>query len=198
MVKVQTRGEIMTGSPTRGRFADTVVRSPNGVSTAALAAAFALFVFVVTTFRAAFDPEVPLDVLSDKRIVATLLGAVVYWLTLRTISRRINAPISDIIRATLRIVIIGSVALLAVRAAMDLANAVSLDVSIARNVRWLLFWLGYFASWVAGFVAHAFYLRLKASSAVSASFTEPAGSVSPGASDVYACADTVYAPSNHG
>jgi hypothetical protein len=116
----------------------TAGNSPTGLPLTILTAAFGVFVFVVTTFRAAIDPDGPVDVFSDKRILATLLGAGIYWLTLRMISERIHAPIGEIVRAVLKIVIIGSASLLIVRAAMDVIASVSFDVSIARNVRWLL------------------------------------------------------------
>lgn len=183
----------MSRSPTTGNSAGTVAGSPSGFSPAILAAAFALFVFVVTSFRAAIDPDGPVDVFSDKRIVATLLGAGIYWLTLRMISERIHAPIGEIVRAVLKIVIIGSASLLVVRAAMDMMASVSFDVSIARNVRWLLLWLGYFASWVAGFVAHAYYLRLRAPTVAAVPDTDR-GAVLPVVEQPgYECVDPLMA-----
>jgi hypothetical protein len=151
-----------------------------------------VFVFVVTTFRAAIDPDGPVDVFSDKRILATLLGAGIYWLTLRMISERIHAPIGEIVRAVLKIVIIGSASLLIVRAAMDVIASVSFDVSIARNVRWLLLWLGYFASWVAGFVAHAYYLRLRALSLAGLPLAEGPRAASSSQAEPYECADPLF------
>jgi hypothetical protein len=134
----------------------------DGASPTALAVAFGIFVFLVFTFRAALNPdEATTALLNDKRIIATLIGAGIYWLTLRSISRRLDQPIGNILRASLRIVVLGSLVLLSVRAAIDVIYAIDLQQSIARNVRWLLLWLGYFATWVAGFVAHAYYLRLR-------------------------------------
>ncbi len=175
-----------------GRSPHPIATITPSVSPALLAAAFALFVFVVTTLRAAIEPGVPVDVFSDKRIIATLLGGFVYWLTLRAIAQRIHAPIGDVVLSALKIVVMGSVALLAVRAAMDLADSVRLDISIARNIRWLLLWLGYFASWVAGFVAHAYYLRLKASPMAMPSQDRGIDRAFPSAIDTYECADPLY------
>jgi len=182
----------MSRSTIRDRSPRLIATVTPSVSPALLAAAFALFVFVVTTFRAAIEPGVPVDVFSDKRIVATLLGGFVYWRTLRAIAQRINAPIGDVVLSALKIVVIGSVALLAVRAAMDLANSVRFDVSIARNIRWLLLWLGYFASWVAGFVAHAYYLRLKTTPTVMLPQDPGSEWDLPSGNDTYECADPVF------
>ncbi len=182
----------MNRSTMQGRYPGVVAGPVSRISPALLAAAFAVFVFVVTTFRAAIDPDVPVDIFSDKRIVATLIGGVVYWLTLRAIALRIDAPIGEIVRSALKVLVLGSAALLATRAAMDLADSVSFDVSIARNIRWLLLWLGYFASWVAGFVAHAFYLKLKAPPAAALPQTGHSDEVLHAGLDTYECADPLH------
>ena len=81
---------------------------------------------------------------------------------MHTISQRLDQSIGDVLRASLRIVLMGSIALMSVRAVMDFIDSIDVGVSIARNIRWLLLWLGYFTTWVAGFVGHAYYLRLRA------------------------------------
>lgn len=125
------------------------------LATPMMAIWFALFVFGILTFYATLNPAHGNPVVSDKRIFATIIGAFVYWFTIRAIAHRFGQPSRDILMATLLIGIPGSLLILAVRTLYDVATLSDLSGSFESNLRWVLLWLGYFGAWVAGFFAIA-------------------------------------------
>lgn len=124
-----------------------------------LALAFAIFAFVVFTVRAVLNPDGAV-LISDKRVFATALGGVIYWIAIREIFRNSHKPIGTIVLNTMYISVLGIALLLAVRSAIDALTLDDLSESFARNIRWILLWAGYFGAWVAGFMSLLFYNRL--------------------------------------
>ena len=139
---------------------------------------FTVFIFAVFTFRAGLNPDGAVLV-SDKRILATALGGLVYWLAIREISRHSYKPIGAIVFSTLYIGLMGVAALLAVRSAIDAITLPDLSESFARNIRWILLWIGYFGAWVAGFMTLLFYRRLQLNMNGAPTGTAESASVRP-------------------
>lgn len=140
-------------------------RDPMRLATPMMALLFALFVFGVITFYATLNPTRDNPVFSDKRIMATMVGAFVYWLTIRAIAYRFGQSSREIIVATLSIGIPGAVVIFAVRTAYDVWMLDDLAGSLQLNVRWVLLWLGYFGAWVAGFFALVCYQGMRGAQA---------------------------------
>lgn len=134
-------------------------------ATPMMALLFALFVFGVLTFYATLNPSRSNPVISDKRIVATMIGAGVYWLTIRAIAFRFGRSSREIVVATLGVGIPGALLILAVRTLYDVMTLDDLAGSFELNLRWVLLWLGYFGAWVAGFFALVSYRGMKVAQA---------------------------------
>lgn len=127
---------------------------------ATLALGFVICILVVSTIRAALNPD-GAEIISDKRILATALGGLIYWFTIREISRYTMKSLNEIIVKTLYISVAGIVALLALRSVVDAVTLNDTSESLARNIRWMLLWIGYFAAWVAGFAALLLYRQMR-------------------------------------
>lgn len=114
---------------------------------------FGLSMFVLLTFWAKLNPALDVLIVNDKRIFATGLGALVYWLTIRRLAARSDRTLGEMIGAALAVGIPGTALILVARELFDLFTSPDGSEGIARNIRWLLLWLGYYGAWVAGFVA---------------------------------------------
>ena len=114
---------------------------------------FGVSMFVLLTSWAKLNPVTEVQILNDKRIFATALGAVVYWLTVRRLASRSDRTLGQMIGAALVVGIPGTALILVARELFDLFTFPDGSEGFARNVRWLLIWLGYYGAWVAGFVA---------------------------------------------
>jgi len=118
---------------------------------------FGLSVYAVLTMFAKLNPTTDALIVNDKRAFATGLGALVYWLTLRTLVARSDRTLGQMILAALAVGIPGTAMILVARALFDLFTSADGSEGIARNIRWLLIWSGYYGAWVAGFVAVRFH-----------------------------------------
>lgn len=114
---------------------------------------FWLSMFLLMTVRAKLNPDLDASVFSDKRALATTLGALIYWLTIRTLAARSDRTLAEMARAALIVAVPGTVLLLVARELFDFFVTPSEPESLARNIRWLMLWLGYYGAWVVGFVA---------------------------------------------
>lgn len=139
------------------------LRTPNGPATSTpddsaspsawLVLAFAISMLIVLTSFAKLNPAIDAQLLNDKRIFATGLGALVYWVTLRRLVARSDRTLRQMIGAALAVGIPGTALILVARELFDLFTSPDGSEGIARNVRWLLLWLGYYGAWVTGFLA---------------------------------------------
>lgn len=120
---------------------------------------FGLSMFVLLTFWAKLNPDLDVRIVNDKRIFATALGALTYWLTIRALAAEQNRSLSEMIVAALTVGIPGTALILFAREVFDLFMLPDGSEGFARNLRWLLLWGGYYGAWVTGFVAVAYYRR---------------------------------------
>lgn len=134
---------------------DHSVHAPGGSGSpsAWLVLIFGVSMFALLTFWAKLNPALDVQIVNDKRIFATGLGALVYWLTIRRLTARSDRTLGEMIGAALAVGIPGTALILVARELFDLFTSPDGSEGIARNVRWLLIWLGYYSAWVAGFVA---------------------------------------------
>lgn len=140
---------------------------------------FAMFVFGVLTVYAILNPDRSNPVFSDKRILATLAGAGVYWLTIRAIAHRFGRSSREILVSTLVIGVSGALSIFALRTLYDIIMLDDLAGSFERNIRWVMIWLGYFAAWVAGFFAFVCHRNLAAAQTASAPASPLASAATP-------------------
>lgn len=140
---------------------------------------FGISVFVVLTLFAKLNPTTDVHILNDKRAFATGLGALVYWLTLRSIVARSDRTLREMILAALAVGVPGTAMILVAREMFDLFTSPDGSEGMARNVRWLLIWSGYYGAWVAGFVAVRFHRCATAREAAINAAITPAAVRSP-------------------
>ncbi len=140
---------------------------------------FGISMFAVLTLFAKLNPVTDVHILNDKRAFATGLGVLVYWLTLRSLVARSDRTLGEMIIAALAVGVPGTAMILLAREMFDLFTSPDGSEGIARNIRWLLIWSGYYGAWVAGFVAVRFYRCATARDAAIAAAITPAAARSP-------------------
>jgi hypothetical protein len=112
---------------------------------------FCLSTFVVSSFRASLNPENAFALFDPRRMVLIAAGAVVFWLTIRAAGR--HAPGQrDLVRIA-RVAAPAMAVLFAIAIGWDLLIAKRFDDVLARNLRWMLLWSGYFGTGLAAWLA---------------------------------------------
>lgn len=112
--------------------------------------------YLVFSVRAVLDPVTPGEVLSLKRFVATAAGS---GLFLFAVARAARLPLqawSARLATLLWVTAVGAAAMLVFRIGYDVLVDNRPDAVIARNARWILAWLGYFAAAIGGYFAITF------------------------------------------
>lgn len=112
--------------------------------------------YLVFSIRAVLDPVTPGDLFSIKRLIASAGGAGLFFLA---VANGVQVPAkrwSDRLAAVLWVTLIGSVAMLVFRIGYDVLVDNRPEAVVARNARWILAWLGYFAAAVGGYFAITF------------------------------------------
>ena len=115
--------------------------------------------YLIFSIRAVLDPVTPGHVLSLKRLIATMGGAALFLFAISWAARMPARRWSQRLLAVLWITALGSAAMLAFRVGYDVLVDNRPDAVIARNARWLLAWLGYFAAAIGGYFAITFVKR---------------------------------------
>lgn len=112
--------------------------------------------YLIFSVRAVLDPITPGHVLSLKRLIATTGGAGLFLFAISWAARMPACRWSQRLLAVLWITALGSVAMLAFRIGYDMLVDNRPDAVVARNARWMLTWLGYFAAAIGGYFAITF------------------------------------------
>ncbi len=112
--------------------------------------------YLVFSIRAVLDPATPGDLLSLKRLIATAAGSGLFVLAVAAATQTQARRWTKRVRALLLVSVLGMAALLAFRIGYDLLIENRAEAVIARNARWVLAWLGYFAAAIGGYFAITF------------------------------------------
>ena len=112
--------------------------------------------YLVFSLRAVLDPATPGDLFSLKRLIATGAGAGLFMLAVGAAAKVSARRWSERLTALLWVAAIGAIGLLAFRIGYDLLVDDRPEAVIARNARWMLAWLGYFAAAIGGYFAITF------------------------------------------
>lgn len=139
------------------------------------AALFCVSTFALSSFRASLNPETVFDLLEPKRIALILAGTAVFWLAIRRVDRR-RADMRGL-RRILKVALPGVAVLFVMALGWDLLLIHRTENVVARNLRWMLLWSGYFGTGVAAWLAVQYAAALAQAQAVQADDA-------PGASDI--------------
>ncbi len=115
---------------------------------------FWLFTYVVLSFRAELLAGETFELVSGKRLLGTLAGALVYWLVVEWIATSWQSrPNPLVVIAT---ILPASIAVLVARLGFDRFSG-GADLLLTENLRWVLVWTGYFGTWVSIFLAYSMH-----------------------------------------
>lgn len=118
------------------------------------ALAFGASTFLVSSFRASLNPERDFQLLDPKRMVLIATGALVFWLVIRV--REHDRLDASTIRRMALTAGLGIAMLLSLALAWDAFVTRDTANTVARNVRWILLWSGYFGTGFAAWMAWQF------------------------------------------
>ncbi len=107
--------------------------------------------YLIFSARAMLDPISPGEMISLKRLIATGAGAGLFMLAVGRAARVSARSWAERLLAVLWVAAVGGLAILLLRIGYDLFVADRGDAVIARNARWMLAWLGYFAAAIGGY-----------------------------------------------
>lgn len=105
--------------------------------------------YLLFSLRTMLDPIDPGDLVSLKRLLATGAGAITFWVVVtrsRAMALR-SIRLGDV--ALLSLAALGPV--LATRVGYDILVSSEDEASLARNLRWVLAWSGYFVAALLGY-----------------------------------------------
>jgi hypothetical protein len=112
-----------------------------------------LATYLAFSLRTLIDPVDPGELLSLKRLFAAATGTLVFWTVTRSAAR---SP-ADRIRERIPVLVLQAVGalglVLAARVGFDLLASAGDDARLARNLRWIIAWAGYFAAALVAYVA---------------------------------------------
>lgn len=117
-----------------------------------LALAFGVATYAILSFRAGLAPELEVSFSWLRRIVSTVGGAALFWLILRRLDTAMFTRKSGPIELAAMLAAAG-IGLLAVRVGLGWIFPDS-EVSLARNLRWTILWLGYLGMGVGLYLAY--------------------------------------------
>lgn len=119
---------------------------------------FALMVatYLAFTIRTMIDPVDPGEFLSIKRAIASAAGAAMCWFAVQRIRKIPLVELPTRLIGIVSLVVAGGGFVLATRIAYDFAIEGETQALLARNVRWVITWLGYFTAAVMGYLALTF------------------------------------------
>lgn len=133
--------------------------------------------YLAFTIRTMIDPVDPGELLSGKRAMASAAGAAMCWFAVQRIRMIPLAELPTRLIGIACIVVAGGGFVLATRIAYDFAIEGETQALLARNLRWVITWLGYFAAAVMGYLAITFARSVsearKVSKSASASLQAP-------------------------
>lgn len=134
---------------------------------------FCVLTFAISSFRASLNPETVFQLWHGKRMVLIGAGALVFWLA-------ISGPGSDrpglpTFRRMAMFGLPGLAALFALATGWDLLVTGETDDLVARNLRWILLWSGFFGTGLAAWLALKFGAALAAAERQVAAATGSGG-----------------------
>lgn len=112
--------------------------------------------YVAFSLRTIMDPVDPGELLSLKRLVASVVGAGMCWIAVQRIRRFPLAAIPARLFGIASILVAGAGFVLASRIAFDFIVEGQTQELLARNIRWVITWLGYFTAAVMAYIAMTF------------------------------------------
>lgn len=127
-----------------------------------LAVGFGIVTYTLFSVRATLNPDESAHFFNEKRIVATVAGALVFWLAARAAGRNTKLPPRQAVFAVARVAVPGALLLFALRMGLDWLLTPEVKDSLARNIRWMLLWLGYFGAGISAAIALFYQQQLKA------------------------------------
>lgn len=120
---------------------------------------FAVSTLILSTFRSSLNPDVDFQLLEPKRLVLIGIGAVLFWWVIRAGHgqrleiRRIGTMLVQALA--------GMSLLFALAVALDHIVTLETENVLARNLRWILLWSGYFGTGFAAWMALQYHRALK-------------------------------------
>lgn len=115
------------------------------------AALFCVSTFAISSFRTSLNPQIAFTLFDPKRVALLIAGACVFWLAISAAHRQ-----RPDLRALGRIAMIavpGMALLFAMAVGWDVLVAQRPENLVARNLRWILLWSGYFGTGLAAWLA---------------------------------------------
>lgn len=138
-----------------------------------LAMVFAIVTYILFSIRATLNPDESAHFFNEKRIIATLAGALIFWLAARAAGRSTKLPPRQAVFAVARVALPGALLLFALRMGLDWFLTPEVKDSLARNTRWMLLWFGYFGAGISAAIALFYQQQLKALHAQSFEHARP-------------------------
>lgn len=126
-----------------------------------LAVLFGALTYVLFSVRAKLNPDESALFFDQKRLVATIAGAIVFWLAARAAGRATKLPPRRVVLAVIGVAMPGALLLFLLRSGIDFIAARDSLESLARNTRWMLLWLGYFGTGISAVVALFYHQQLR-------------------------------------
>ncbi|OYY91626.1 MAG: hypothetical protein B7Y45_01155 [Sphingomonas sp. 28-66-16] len=117
----------------------------------AFAALFCLFTYALLSARAGMILGESFALLSEKRVVATLLGAGIFLAVLHVFAMSERLSLAKL-AAVVATIVPASLAVLAARLLVD-SFYFDRPLDFGDNLRWVILWAGYFGLWVSGALA---------------------------------------------
>lgn len=141
----------------RSRLFNAQISSP-GALLLILPAFFWILTYSMLSLRAQLHPDQQLDVLSGKRFLSTLVGALIYWFVLRLLHLTRERSFRD--RAIFLVVAMLPAFPLLLGARMLFDRVIFTDVpptSLVQHVRWLVTWSGFFLAGIGTYLTLSSY-----------------------------------------
>lgn len=117
----------------------------------AFAALFCLFTYALLSARAEMILGERFTLLSEKRVVATMLGAGIFLAVLHVFATSERLSLAKL-AAVIAAILPASLAVLAARLLID-SFYYDQPLDLGDNLRWVILWAGYFGLWVSGALA---------------------------------------------
>ena len=116
--------------------------TPQGRRDLPLIIGFGLFSYVLLSSWGALVADSLAVFISERRLVACTVGAVLFWLALRVLRGRQGVSRGEVVAT----IVLAGLAILAFRLGLDQLSPV--PVAAQHSIRWSLAWSGYFGIWL--------------------------------------------------
>lgn len=118
-----------------------------------IAAVLMIVTYLAFSLRTLLDPLDPGELFSAKRFAAAAVGTATFWVVARSVSHLSPCHLRERIGALALRAIAALILVLVTRVAWDVIVSGETEAMVAKNLRWIIAWSGYFVAALMAYFA---------------------------------------------